>query len=130
MITARWAAGTVAAALLAVAGVSACGGSQSSAPQSAPASASQVAGTDDSQMAAWLTTGQVQGQLVRPVHPGVLLGLFQGHPFTCVKTTATDLGKYGVSASESVGPWLCGIVDGGGLPDQQANSAFARAIGW
>jgi hypothetical protein len=67
---------------------------------------------------------------VRWATPGVVLrGTWNGHPFIAVKTSATDLGKYGVSASEQVGAWQAGLVDNGN-PDPQLNQQFGQALGY
>jgi hypothetical protein len=99
------------------AALTACGGSSPPSASSSPsAHYSGIAG----QLAA-------EGAKVTTNTPSKVAGTWNGLPFLCIRTSASEIGNYGVQASERDGAYECGLT---GYPTPQQNQAFGRVLGY
>jgi hypothetical protein len=109
--------GALAAAMTLFGALTACAGSSSpSSPATPSPRYTGIAG----QLAA-------QGAKMATDTPGKVAGTWNGLPFLCIRTGASEIGNYGVQASERDGAYQCGLT---GYPTPEQNQAFGRVLGY
>jgi hypothetical protein len=110
----------VAAAALGAA-LAACNGSS---PPPSTASTSSTASPRYSGIAGQFAA---QGAKITTDTPEKVAGTWDGLPFLCIRTNASEITAYGVQASERDGAYQCGLA---GYPTQEENQAFGRLLGY